>query len=380
MRETGIYQKLGNLNYFIPHPLPPKNPPLQMDAEMMSLYGEASFALGQLNEMSQRLPDANRFIKAYVIKEALLSSDIEGIHTTLIEVLTTPIGESKPSKETQLVLNYTYALNAALSMLEKKEGLPLVSRIILRAHKILMSVGEGEKSAPGSFRQQSVRVGELIPPPATEVANLMSSLEKFINENFDIPPLIKAGLVHVHFETIHPFLDGNGRIGRLLIVLMLIDGGLLKLPILYPSYYFKKYHLEYYQRLDRVRTHGGFEDWIKYYLKAIRDSSVDAHMRAKEIENLELQLKLFLKTDTAFTKMRETAINVLDLLFIQPITGISDISQKLGKAYNTIHNILQEFVAQGFVSESIIHKRNKLYHFKPYLELLEKEYIPDSES
>lgn len=138
MRETGIYQRLGDLNYFIPHPLPPINPPLQMDAELMSLYGETSFALGQLNEMSKRLPDVERFIKAYVIKEALLSSAIEGIHTTLMEVLTIPIGASKPSKETQLVINYTHALNAALSMLEN-EGFPLVSRVILKAHKVLMS-------------------------------------------------------------------------------------------------------------------------------------------------------------------------------------------------------------------------------------------------
>jgi Fic family protein len=375
MRESGIYQKLGELSYFIPHSLPPINPPLQIDAEMITLYGEASFALGQLNEMAQRLPDIDRFIKAYVTKEALLSSAIEGIHTTLIEVLTVPIGEPKISKETQLVFNYTRALDAALSMLEK-DGLPLVTRVILRAHEVLMQ-GEGDKSTPGSFRKQSVRVGKLIPAPTTEIANLMSNLEKYINETSEIPALFKAGLVHVHFETIHPFLDGNGRIGRLLIVLMLIDSGLIKSPILYPSYYFKRHHLEYYQQLDRVRTHGDFEGWIKYYLRAIRESAIDAHKRAKEIEKLELQLKLFIKTNIAFTKMRETATSVLELLFTQPIASIADMSQKLGKAYNTIHNILQAFVTQELVSVSTTHKRNKLYYFKPYLELLEKEYMID---
>lgn len=258
-------------------------------------------------------------------------------------------------------------------MLEK-EGLPLVSRVILKAHKVLMSIGEGDKSDPGSFRKQSVRVGELIPPPATEVDNLMSKLEKYINENNQIPPLIKAGLAHVQFETIHPFLDGNGRIGRLLIVLMLIESGLLKIPILYPSYYFKKHHLQYYERLDEVRTHGYFEEWINYYLTAIRDSAIDAYRRAKEIEELESKLKTLIKTNAAFSKMRETATNVLELLFSQPITGISAIGQALGKVYNTIHHILQEFAVQGLVSVSNTGKRNKLYHFKPYLELLEKEY------
>lgn len=374
MREVGIYQQLGGLNFFIPHSLPPMNPSLELGSEIVSLYGEASFALGQLNEMSQRLPDSRRFIKAYVIKEALLSSAIEGIHTTLIEIFTQPFGNAKIGKDTQLVLNYTRALEAALQMITLEE-LPLVSRVILKAHEILMNAGEGDKSTPGQFRKQSVRVGDLVPPPAPEIPRLMGSLEKYINASPETLPLIKAGLVHVHFETIHPFLDGNGRIGRLLIVLMLINSGLLASPILYPSYYFKKYHLEYYQRLDRVRTDGDFEGWIIYYLKAIRDSAIDAHKRAKDIEALEIRFKEFIKTDKNFTKMRETALAILEFLFAYPITGIAEISTQLGRAYNTIQHILREFERHMIVSENIIHKRNKLYRFEPYLQLLEKEYI-----
>jgi len=373
MRKTGMYSTLGDLNYFIPNALPPSNPPLEMNNEIISLYGEASFALGQLNEMSKRLPNPKKFIKAYVIKEALLSSAIEGIHTTLIEVFTNPIADFKPNKDTQLVLNYTYALDAALNMIQE-QGLPIVSKVILKSHEVLMSAGEGGRSTPGSFRKQSVRVGDFVPPPVPEIPNLMSDLEKYINEYSEIPFLIKAGLVHVHFETIHPFLDGNGRIGRLLIVLMLIDSDLLKLPILYPSYYFKKHHLEYYQKLDRVRTHGDFEGWITYYLKAIRDSAIDAHTRAKAIEDLEIKLKNLIQTDGSFTKMRETALRVLEFLFSQPITPIAEMSQKLGKSYNTVQNILKIFAKHNIVSETIIHKRNKLYRFEPYLACLEKEY------
>jgi Fic family protein len=373
MRETGTYQKWGNMDYFIPHPLPP-NPALQMDAEMVTLYGEASFALGQLNEMSQRLPDINRFIKAYVVKEALLSSAIEGIHTTLIEVLTLPLGYNKPSKATQLVLNYTHALDTALKMLQE-EGLPLVARVILKAHEALM--GEGGPSDPGSFRKQPVRVGELIPPPSTEISNLISNLEKYIHEEREPLPLIKAGLVHVHFETIHPFLDGNGRIGRLLIVLMLIESGLLKVPVLYPSYFFKKHRMEYYQRLDSVRLQGDFEGWIKYYLKAVRDSALDAYRRAKEIEELEVRLKAYINANSAFNKIRETALSVLDRLFSQPVIGAVALSNQLGKAYNTVRNTLQIFIEQGFIVEETARKRNKVFHFRPYLELLEKEYLPE---
>jgi Fic family protein len=362
------------LRYFVPHPLPPSNPPFQFNAEIMTLYGEASFSLGKLNEMAQRLPDPKRFIKAYVIKEALLSSAIEGIHTTLLDVFKEALTESKPNKETQLVLNYTKSLDIALSMI-KDEGLPLVSRVILSAHKALMSLGEGDKATPGQYRKQSVRVGELIPPPAPHIPELMADLEKYIQQDSGLPPLIKAGLAHVQFETIHPFLDGNGRIGRLLIVLMLIDGGLLQIPILYPSYYFKKHHLEYYQRLDRVRTQGDFEGWIAYYLRAIRDSSLDAHRRAKEIEHLENDLKALIQTDPKFSKMRETALSGLNILFQMPIMGIKEMSLGIGKAYNTAHNIIMHFMDLGIVSENKEQKRNKLYRFDPYLKLLEKEYF-----
>lgn len=372
MRETGTYQTLGSLRYFIPHPLPPADPPLKLTGEILALYGETSFALGQLNEMGQRLPDPRRFIRAYVIKEALLSSAIEGIHTTLIEVFTKPLAEQNINKETQLVLNYTSALEAALVMLQD-EGLPLVTRVILRAHEVLMSVGEGDHATPGQFRKQSVQVGDLTPPPALEIPRLMGELEKYINNPSETPPLIQAGLAHVHFETIHPFLDGNGRIGRLLMVLMLMDSKLLSLPILYPSYYFKKHRLEYYQRLDRVRTHGDFEGWILYYLTSIKESAQDAYIRAKKIESLEINFKNLIDTHPRFAKMKETATLALDFLFSYPITATAEMGQKLGKAYNTVQNILKEFEKLELVTQHIIHKRNKLYHFKPYLTLLEEE-------
>lgn len=373
MRRTGTYQPLGDLNYFIPYSLPPKDPDLILNNEIMSLYGEASFALGQFNEMSLRLPDPKRFIRAYVVKEALLSSSIEGIHTTLINVFTHPVEAFKVTKDTKAVLNYIKALDESLNMMEA-ENLPLVNRVILKAHEALMLSAEDNKASPGQFRKQPVRVGDLVPPPAQDISNLMGNLEKYINEPSDLPPLIKAGLVHVHFETIHPFLDGNGRIGRLIIVLMLINNGLLNLPILYPSYYFKKHHLEYYQRLDLVRTQGDFEGWISYYLKAIRDSAKDAYIRAKEIESLDNRLKGIIQNNPEFTKMRETARLILDFLFTHPITTISEVSQNLNKAYNTIQNTLEEFIKLKLVSESIFNKRNKLYRFEAYLNLLEKEY------
>ncbi len=374
MRNTGHYEVIGNTEYFIPDHLPPKDPPLVMDAEIIVLFGDAMLELGKLNEMTKRLPDDERFIKAYIIKEALLSSSIEGIHTTLVDIFTQPLLESKPSKDTQLVMNYTKALSVALAMIQKEE-LPISSRVILKAHEALMQTGTGSKSDPGNYRKQSVKVGNLIPPPPMRIPGLMAELERYMNEDEALPVLIRAGLAHVQFEEIHPFLDGNGRIGRLLIVLMLVQKGILSEPILYPSYYFKKYHFEYYQRLDRVRTHGDFEGWIKFYLAAVRESSIDAHRRAKDIELLEENLAFIIKNEKRFSaKMRELRLQALALLFGYPIISIGELSAQLGVSYNTASQIITNFVELGFLVEETQQKRGRLFKFKPYLDVLEREY------
>ena len=180
MRTTGHYEKLGTASFFVPDALPPHNPPLIITDEIMLLYGEAMLELGKLNEMANRLPNIERFIKAYVIKEALLSSAIEGINTTLLEVFTQPL-EYRVGKDTQMVMNYTKALTIALSMI-RREGLPITNRVILKAHEALLQMGDGEKFNPGNFRKQAVKVGALIPSPAPLVPELMGDLEKYIND------------------------------------------------------------------------------------------------------------------------------------------------------------------------------------------------------
>jgi Fic family protein len=372
-RETGHYQKLGNLDFFIPDPLPPKNPPFELTPELMILYGQAMQQLAKLNEMSLRIPNAERFLKAYVIKEALLSSAIEGVHTTIIDVFTQPVEGGKPNKETQLVLNYNKALDVALTLL-REQGMPITNRIILSAHEALMSEGEGERANPGNYRQQPVRVGQLVPPPAHLIPELMSDLEKYINTDDSLPALIKAGLAHVQFETIHPFIDGNGRIGRLLIVLLLIDTNLLLSPILYPSYFFKKHHLEYYQRLDLVRTKGDFEGWIKYYLEGICVSSQDAYRRASDIELLEKNIIEQLHSDHQTARIHEQLSRALLVLFQFPVINAKELAAQLDKSYNAANKLIAYFVDKGILYEIGEKKRNKLFQFKQYLELLEKEY------
>ena len=380
MRKTGTYETLGNLNYFIPDALPPAHPPLMMTPEISELYHEAMKSIEKLHAISKQIPDQKRFIKSYIIKEALLSSAIEGIHTTLIDVFTHTQNtfSSKINKSTQLVVNYVQALDVAINMMNH-DNLPISSRIMCAAHQALLSGKEGDYAAPGIYRKQTVKVADLVPAPAQKISELMSDLEKYINEDDTLPVLIKAGLVHLQFETIHPFLDGNGRIGRLLIMLMLIDGKLLDSPVLYISYYFKKYHLEYYQALDRVRTHGDFEGWISYYLQAVHKSSLDAHTRTLKIENLELKLTILLQSDPQFSRNPQIACAVLKFLFANPVTTVSHVSQDINKAYNTTQKIIIKFIELGILSEKIApadqkNKRSKFYQFDTYLTLLQEEY------
>lgn len=368
MRETGEYYKLGDSTSFIPYSLSPKQPELNINKEILGLYGDACKVIGYLNEASKSLRNPKRFIKNYVIKEAMLSSAIEGINTTLLEIYTKPLSDNKISKDKQLVLNYRKALESALHTIQN-EGMPITKRVILKAHEELLI----QDPSAGNFRRQPVRVGELVPAPAHKIPDLMSDLEKYINNSSDLPPLIKAGLVHVQFETIHPLHDGNGRIGRLLIVLMLIKDNILTSPILYPSYYFKKNHLKYYEKLDLVRTHGNYEEWIIFFLTAIIDSAYDAYVRVTELDKFEQEVRNSIKSDSVFSKMRENALDILEQLFDQPIISIPEIKEKLNKPYNTIQNILNVFVKQELISENIINKRNKQYRFDKYLWLLERQ-------
>jgi Fic family protein len=373
MRTTGQYENLGSLNHFTPYPLPPQNPPLQMDDDLIELYGKAMHALGQLNEMAQRVPNVQRFIKAYCIKEAMLSSEIEGIHTTLIDVLSGSTADFRPNKDTQLVLNYTKSLDVALDFIRQKD-MPIVSRVILASHQALMQGGDGERSDPGAYRQQSVRVGDLVPPSAPHIPRLIKDLEDFINANTTVLPLIRAGLAHVQFETIHPFLDGNGRIGRLLIVLMLIKDGLISEPVIYPSYAFKRNHQEYYVALDRVRSHGDFEGWVRFYLQSIIESAEDAWKRARNIEFLERDLKNKILENRLFLKTRDDALHFLSLLFTYPIIGVPDAAQHLGKSYNSTLALIGRFEEIGILHQHTEQLRNRAYIFQEYLDVLKEIY------
>jgi len=236
-KRSGHYEQFGEHQHFIPRNLPP-SPALGLDRDMLELYGEAMQSLGQLAEAQKRIPGKRQFLDIYIAKEAVFSSQIENINTTLTQVLEYNSRQSE-NKDIQEVWNYIESLQDGIQLM-REINIPVSSRLIRECHQKLLSGVRGNSKTPGKFRKVPVFVGSLVPPPAHYIEDLIHELEKFINENTSMLPLIRTGLAHVQFETIHPFLDGNGRIGRLLIVLTMMDYQLISEPVLYPSFYFMK--------------------------------------------------------------------------------------------------------------------------------------------
>lgn len=369
--RSGHYERFGEYNHFIPANLPP-SPDLELDRELLELYGEAMQSLGKFAEVQGRIPSKHRFLDVYVAKEAVFSSQIENINTTLTQVLEyqTKHGISE-NKDIQEVLNYIKALHHGIYLMRDKE-LPISSRLIKECHQKLLSGVRGDGKTPGVFRKVPVFVGKLVPPPANYLENLMSNLEKFINENNSVLPLIRVGLAHVQFEIIHPFLDGNGRIGRLLIVLMMMDYGLISEPVLYPSFYFMKYRSEYYDRLDSVRTKGDYEGWIKYFMRAIRISADDIVQRAWAIDKLLEECNE--KVENNFPRSRKKALQLLEQLCHTPIMTINDVAELTKSQYISAQNLVKSFVDLDILQQDTSRARDRRFIFRKYLDILEKEF------
>lgn len=367
--RSGHYEKYGTYNHFVPSPLPP-SPTLILDKDILELYGEAMQSLGKFAEAQKRIPSKRQFLDVYIAKEAIFSSQIENINTTLTQVLEYNSKQSE-NNDVQEVLNYIEALNYGIELM-RKNNIPVSSRLIRECHKKLLFGVRGKSKTPGQFRKVPVFVGSLVPPPANYIEPLIKDLEKFINENSSILPLIRTGLAHVQFETIHPFLDGNGRIGRLLIVLMMIDYQLISDPVLYPSFYFMKYRSEYYDRLDAVRSKGDYEGWIKYYLRAVRSSADDIVKRAWAIDSLLEDCSN--KIEEKLSRVRKNSNTLLEQLCYTPVITANNIAELLGSTYNTAQKLIISFVDLGILEHDNKKQRNKTYSFRQYLNILEKEF------
>ena len=378
MKRAGIY--VDNLNgeamyqSFKPNPLPPI-PEIEMDGEIVKLLVDANKQLVKLDTASQLISNADLFISMYVRKEALISSQIEGTQCTLDDVLD-PEVEANANLDVSDVINYVKATQYALKRLER---LPLCCRLIREIHEVLMENVRGQDKTPGEFRHSqnwigpancSLKDARYIPPNVEDMQTAMSDLEKYINENVDYDPLIRAALIHYQFETIHPFLDGNGRIGRLLILLYLMEQRLIEKPVLYISYFLKKNQIEYYDRISEVRRTGNFEQWIRFFLEAVSKAASDSLEAIRQLSVLhDTNVEKLPKT----TRSKDNLRAVFDYIEQYPIIDIKRTAKELEVSYNTVAAAVRKLVELGILQETTNAARNRVFAYEEYLAILRKD-------
>ena len=373
MGRAGHYVKQPEgFKAFVPALLPP-DPPIQLDPETMNLLSEADRAIGRLDGIATLLPNPALFVAMYVRHEAVLSSQIEGTQSTLDDVLLFEIKErsKEEPKDVEEVVNYVRAMKLGLKRLPE---LPLSLRLIREIHEALMKGARGGNRTPGEFRRSQNWIGgtmpsnaAFVPPPVHEMNAALGNFEKFLHDEKSYPLLIQCGLAHAQFETIHPFLDGNGRVGRLLITFLLCARGALRQPLLYLSLYLKGHRAAYYDRLTAVRNDGDWEGWIKFFLKGVREVSDDATETARRI----VELRENSRATIADFSSAALGMKLLDLLFAQPIINIPLAVEKLKCTYPTATKLVEQCCEAGILNETTGAKRNRRYRFEPYLSLFE---------
>ncbi len=362
-------------NSFRPNSLPP-NPPIVLDNELVSKLIDANKKLAMLDGLSSHIPNVDLFVSMYVRKEALLSSQIEGTQCTLDDILN-PLLEKNTNLNVLDVVNYIKATEFALSRLQT---LPLCNRLIKETHAVLMEGVRGQEKNPGEFRYSqnwiggqgsTIRNARYIPPNPEDMQIAMSDLEKYMNSDDSLDPLIQIALIHYQFETIHPFLDGNGRIGRLLITLFMMEKKILSRPSLYISYFLKMNRIEYYDRMTQVRKTGDYEQWIIFFLEALADSGSDAIQTIDKFT--VLHDNNIAKFNNLSERQRSSVLKVFDYIENNPIIDIQKTASALNLAYNTVSKIVMLLIEKGILKESDKIGKAKIYSYYEYLNILRKD-------
>jgi Fic family protein len=362
-----------NVRAFIPPPLPP-SPPVQLNS-LQQLLEQANQALGRLDGLASILPDLSLFIYTYVRKEAVLSSQIEGTQSSLSDLLMYENNEAPavPIVDVEEVSNYVAAMNHGLARL--RGGFPLSLRLIREIHSVLLAGGRGSEKQPGEFRTSQNWIGgtrpgnaAFVPPPPELVSECLHHFELFLHEDRpELPTLIKTALMHVQFETIHPFLDGNGRVGRLLITLLLCEKNVLREPILYLSLYLKTHRSAYYELLDRVRSTGDWEAWLDFFLRGVMETSEQAATAARQIVSLFEGHQRQIQT---LGRAAPSVLRVFQHLQRNPSVTIPATAEKMGVSGPTVAKSLEHLRRLGIVTEKTGRERHRLFVYQPYLTIL----------
>lgn len=373
--QAGRYiQQASGYRAFYPKALPPE-PNIEFSDELQKLLSKANRALGRLDGSIQTLPNPDHFVAMYVRKEAVLSSQIEGTQSSLHDVLAAEshILSASTPKDVNEVINYVYAMNSGL---EDLETLPISVRLIRNIHKRLLKGVRGQDMTPGELRRSQNWIGPpgctlseatFVPPPHHEVPNMLGDLEKFIHSESSLPLLVKIGLTHAQFETIHPFLDGNGRIGRLLITFLLCEREVLIKPVLYLSYYFKKHRNKYYELLQNVRENGAWEEWLVFFLNGINEVCKEASETARNL--LVLREK---HREIIIDKLGRAAANglrVLEHLYRSPMISVKEVQSLTKISYPAANKLVKQLVTAGVLIESTGYSRNRIFTYSDYLNL-----------
>ena len=361
---------------FVPAPLPPR-PPIDWTPQLRGKFDQALLALGRLDSVSTLLPDTSLFLYMYVRKEAVLSSMIEGTQSSLSDLLLFELDQvpGVPLDDVREVSNYVAALDQGLRLL--KEGLPLSLRLFREIHGVLLTKGRGSNQTPGEFRRSQNWIGgtrpgnaAFVPPPAEEVPECMSKLELFLHDQPEpTPVLLKAALAHVQFETIHPFLDGNGRLGRLLITLLLCEQRVLRKPMLYLSLYFKTHRQYYYELLGNVRLTGDWEAWLDFFAEAVIVTAGQAVETAQHLLDLSNRDR---DKVSGLGRAAATTLQVHRALMEHPIATSNSLVEKTGVTPATVNKALGHLVRLGIVKELTAQKRNRLFSYAGYIEIMNR--------
>jgi Fic family protein len=375
-QRAGRYvRQLSGYRAFIPAPLPPK-PAISINSEMQRLLSEADRALGRLDGSIHTLPNPDLFILMYVRKEAVLSSQIEGTQSSLQDLLAAEanlLGADTRPKDVDEVINYVAAMNHGLRRLAE---LPVSVRLIREIHEKLLRGVRGHRLTPGELRQSQNWIGPggctlneatFVPPPPDVVPSALGALEQFLHSDDPLPTLIQIGLAHAQFETIHPFLDGNGRVGRLLITFLLTERQVLQRPVLYLSHYFKKHRQQYYERLQAVRDSGDWEGWLHFFLKGVAEVSTEATETARKILALREQHRSAITHGLG--RGAGNGHKVLESLFDRPIVAVADIIALTGTTYPAANNLVARMQALGILHEITGHARHRRFRYEPYVRL-----------